>query len=123
MHKSVIDLYRSFSERGYFDQYLGKNCVDGRETAAAGLNIAEYVRHVTGNDHLWPIDEYCERYTEDDVRVLMAFLRDHVSKPLQQGAWLHVYGNCGYHYEQFDRAAGRAEFDREELLFKRSVHD
>jgi hypothetical protein len=47
-------------------------------------------------------------FEEEDLFDVIEFLFDRCSKPTD-GTY-HSYNNCGWHYEKFDGAAGRAEF-------------
>ncbi len=106
------DVYQNFDRLDYFQEAFGKHCVDeGHIPGRAGSDIGMYVFRKLRKAGLWPIVENMPNYSEDDVFDVLEFLYDLVSKPLE-GRY-HSWDNCGYHYNTFDRNAGREEFRRE----------
>lgn len=57
---------------------------------------------------LWPIPDRIHSYSEDDLFDIIELLHDCVSKGVD---WrYHSWGECGWHYETFDQAAGQNDF-------------
>ena len=61
---------------------------------------------------LWPIQNKCDFYSEDDLFDAIEFLHDCVSKPVD--GWRHTFNDCGWHYRTFSQDTGRQEF-RDEI--------
>lgn len=70
---------------------------------------------------LWPIQDKCLEYSEDDLFDVIEFLFDHISKPVD--GHYHNWNQCGYHFESFDQEAGRQEFRSKINEFLRDYKD
>lgn len=106
------DCYLSFSHREYFQEAFGYTCVDAGEIPGTlGTDIEAQMYRKLRKENLWPIYDRCLEYTEDDLLDVIEFLYDYVSKPVE--GWHHTYSGCGWHYNKFDREAGRIEFQAE----------
>ncbi len=102
-------LYNDFEGRGYFQETFGYYCVDAGEVPGkAGNDINAYLVLKLRKDNLWPIDEKCSKYDESDLFDVIELLYDHVSKPLS--GMHHTYGDCGWHYDTFDKQPGQDEY-------------
>ena len=111
------DLFLRFEGKGYFQMSFGYNCVDaGFVPGNLGHNIDGQILRKLRKSNLWPVDERCRSYSEDDLFDILEFLHDYVAKPLD--GHYHNYAGCGWHYETFDQQSGRDEFTTEvnELL-------
>ena len=114
------ELFVAFSEKGYFQEAFGYDCIDagdaGYVPGKLGSNIEAYLLRKLRKTNLWPIPEKCVEYSEDDIFDVVEFLYDCVSRPVD--GYYHSYGECGWHYKEFDQANGRNEFRLEinELL-------
>ena len=111
------DLFQRFSTDGYFQEAFGYECVDdGHVPGLLGFNIGIHILYRIRKLDLWPIDEKCLHYSEDDIFDVIEFLFDHVSRPVD-GKY-HKWNNCGWHYESFDSEGGRTRYLKEinELL-------
>jgi hypothetical protein len=101
-------LYRDLRHEGYFDQYLGSYCVDlgnvGGLIKTLDLDILLKLR----KQGLWPVDEVCQSYSEDDLLDVIEYLFTVVSKPIDGS--MHAYSNCGMHWETFNKKEGEAVF-------------
>lgn len=107
--KLFLDLYDDFVARGYFQQSFGFDCVDqGWVPGTLGDDISAQMRLRIRKDHLWPIPDKLEEYSEDDLFDVVEFLYDHVSAALD-GTY-HSFNDCGMHYNTFDRTAGQVSF-------------
>lgn len=103
------DLYVSLSEKCYFQEACGYYCVDSGDIAGTlGIDIEAQMFRRLRKPNLWPINEKCTTYSEEDVFDVIEFLYDHISKPIE--GYYHSYSNCGWHYSTFDREVGRREY-------------
>jgi len=112
LRRLFVSVYTLFEERGYFQQHLGINCVDGFIAGTVGTDVEMYVLRKLRKDKLWPIWMYSDAYTEDDVFDIIEFLYDYASKPTDKGSY-HDWNECGYHYTEFDAVRGKNEFRSE----------
>lgn len=110
----LISVYQDFRNRGYFDQYIGKECTDGFIEGKIGSDIQSYILRKIRKVKIWPIADRYLFYSEEDFFDIVEFLHDHISKPLEDGATFHGWDNCGNHYSKFDKGAGELEF-RDEI--------
>lgn len=110
--KLFFVVYCDFDGKGYFQEAFGYDCVDaGWVPGKLGTNInAHFIRRLR-KDNLWPIEEKYEQYNENDLFDVIEFMYDHVSKPIS-GRY-HSYGDCGYHYDTFEKRPGQDEFRQE----------
>lgn len=107
--KIFVSLYEEFVRAQYFDEFFGKDCPDGMDPGKVG-EIHSYVLRKLRKDNLWPIQEKCLEYSEEDLFDMIEFLFDHISKPLQEDAYFHQFSGCGYHYKNFDVKAAQEEY-------------
>lgn len=105
-------VYLQFREKQFLDEGLGFTCVDaGLIAGTAGQDPGVFfMRHLRKN-HLWPILDQLDIYSEDDLFDVIELLYDLVSEPTE-GTY-HSYSNCGMHYEKFNQPAGQAKFRSE----------
>jgi len=116
--KLFKDFYLGFLEVGYFQEHFGYYCVDEGDVAGKlGSNIDAQIFSRLKKDNLWPINEKCERYSEEDIFDIIEFLYDHVSKPLEKEVHHHTFNNCGDHYKFFDKESGQQEFREQINIF------
>lgn len=108
------DIYLSFLHRDYFQEAFGYTCVDlGDVPGKLGDDIeAQMVRNLR-KAHLWPIQERCLEYSEDDLFDVIEFLYDWVSVPVPQDSDYHSWNQCGWHYSEFDKQSGREKLRQE----------
>ncbi|MDX2137365.1 MAG: hypothetical protein SF123_04665 [Chloroflexota bacterium] len=108
------DLFSRFNEQHYFQQAFGYECIDdGNVPGTLGTGIEFAMLRAIKKPNLWPIEERCLDYTEDDLFDVIEFLYDNISKPVPRDGDYHSWGNCGWHYKVFDENAGREEYRRE----------
>jgi len=106
------DLYKNFLQKEYFQEAFGYDCVDaGRVSGTLGEDIEAQIRRRIRKSNLWAIHTAYVGYSEDDVFDVIEFLYDYVSKPIE--GFFHDFNNCGWHYDIFDKEAGRQEFRNE----------
>lgn len=103
------DFYLEFLNQDYFQEDFGYYCVDAGEVSGKlGSDIEAQMFRAIRKPDLWPIQEKCKSYSEDDLFDVIEFLYDHVSKPID--GYFHSYNDCGYHYDTFDKKTGQQEF-------------
>jgi hypothetical protein len=103
-------VYNALCGEGYFDEYLGFYCVD-RDVIPGKIKSPEsdLLLH-TRKDHLWPIHNQLDTYSEDDLFDVIEYLFTATSKPLT--GTMHAFNECGMHWETFDKRQGELEFCR-----------
>ncbi|MBC9786213.1 hypothetical protein H1S01_17255 [Heliobacterium chlorum] len=102
-------IYSQFNEKDYFQESFGYVCVDdGDVPGTLGADIEMYFFRVLRKPDLWPITENHINYTEDDLFDVIELLYDLISKPVS-GRY-HSYGDCGWHYDKFDKTTGQREY-------------
>jgi hypothetical protein len=107
--KLFFKIYSEFERNGYFQEAFGYYCVDADYVAGSlGEDVGAYFLIKLRKDNIWPISESYQNYTEEDLFDVIEFLNDYVSKPIE--GYHHTYGNCGWHYNTFDRRSGQREF-------------
>ncbi|WEK45785.1 MAG: hypothetical protein P0Y56_12195 [Candidatus Andeanibacterium colombiense] len=109
LRELLFSAYQHYDHSGYFVEAFGFECVDsGFDPGSVGSNVAAYAKLALERPNLWPLDTQHGHYDEDDTFTMIEFLYDHISKPRSKS--MHGWNNCGYHYSDFDRDEGRAEF-------------
>lgn len=115
LKEMVFSVWQSFSDRGYFQEYLGIFCTDGHIPGKAGENLEGYILLHLRKANLWPFADKYKQYTEEDLFDMIEFFFDHASAPVDKTPYYHSWGNCGYHYNYFENIGlGSLEF-REEI--------
>jgi hypothetical protein len=103
-----LQIYEDLRSEGYFDEYLGWYCVDIGEVAghikSPSLDILIKLR----KDYLWPIDQKCPQYNEDDLLDMIEYLFTIASKPVE--GHYHSFSNCGMHWHKFDKQEGEVHY-------------
>jgi hypothetical protein len=104
--------YDHLCSAGHFQEVFGFHCVDaGFIPGSAGADGEAFFFRKLKKRNLWPIANHIETYSEDDLFDVIELLHDCASKGLEGRH--HTYAECGWHYDTFDRAAGRNEFRTE----------
>ena len=103
--RSYIQLERD----GYFTEALGYDCVDIADHIEGEIKDIdlEILLAVRKRD-LWPVQKFATGYSEDDLFDMIEFLSQIVSKPID--GRMHTWGNCGMHWETFNKAEGQREY-------------
>ncbi len=115
LRKLFLVTYNKLEDDGYFQRYFGYNCVDqGDVVGELGYDIDSMIFLALKKEHLWPLREKLEYYSEDDFFDMIEFLHDHCSKPLS--GYNHQYNSCGYHYDTFNDHDGQMDF-REKINY------
>jgi hypothetical protein len=109
LKKMVLTVYQDFFGKEYFQEAFGFSCIDaGDVPGSLGRDIEAAVMFKLRKSNIWPFTAYEGFWEEDDVFDVVEFLYDHISKPTK--GHFHSYGECGWHYEEFDGDTGKAEF-------------
>jgi hypothetical protein len=93
-------VYLDFLKNDYF--YKNSGDVPGK----LGADLEAQMLIKLKKPDLWPIEEKCNNYSEDDLFDVIEFLYDNVSKPID----LRFPKNGNYYYETFDMETGKQEF-------------
>ena len=102
------DLFMDFSEREYFQESFGYDCVDqGFVPGSLGAHIEAQIYRRLRKDNLYPFNKIPE-YSEEDLFDVIELLYDLVSKPID--GYEHTYSSCGWHYHTFNKLEGQKEF-------------
>lgn len=114
--------YTDFTNKEYFQQALGKYCVDeGQIFGFVGSDIDLYFLRKLRKQELWPIQDKYKDYSEDDIFDVIELLYDLISKPIDGN--YHSWNDCGWHYDTYDKETGRKEFLEEINKILKDYHD
>lgn len=70
-------IYSDFQDRYYFQKAYGYDCVDaGFVPGTTGRDTEAYFVRKLRKDHLWPIEENIDHYSEDDLFDVIELLFD-----------------------------------------------
>ena len=94
-------VYLDFLKNDYF--YENSGDVPGK----LGSDIEAQMLLAIRKPDLWPIEEKCDNYSEDDLFDVIEFLYDRVSEPIHR---YDEWSNHGDSYDTFDRETGKQEF-------------
>ena len=101
--------FDQLESEGYFQKYLGFQCVDaGFVPGSIGTDLEAELLLTLRKPNLWPVHSTIDDWSEDDLFDMVEFLYDHISKPTKRH--FHDYSGCGWHCSEFDRDAGRLEY-------------
>lgn len=103
-----VRIFNQLSDNGYFSEALGYDCVNTGHVPGLLGDVELAMRLSIRKKSLWPIHEYSSGYSEDDFFDIIEFLFQHVSKPME--SYYHDYYDCGMHWSNFDKIAGRNEY-------------
>ena len=101
-------VYGELRSEGYFDEAFGSFCIDLGPTPGKIKDMELAMLLAFRKKNLWPIEEKLNKYTEDDLFDVIEFLHQNVSKPID--GTMHNYGDCGMHWETFNKAEGQKLF-------------
>ncbi|WP_414730262.1 hypothetical protein [Zhongshania aliphaticivorans] len=108
----TIDLFvRVFDQLkgdGFFDEAFGFYCVDGDYIDGTVKDVELEMLLNIRKKNLWPISDNALNYSEDDFLDVIEFLHQYVSKPID--GTMHSWGDCGMHWETFNKNEGKKEF-------------
>jgi hypothetical protein len=119
VRQMVVGVLDRFRDEGYFQEAFGYDCVDaGEVTGTLGSFPDAYFLRTIHREDIWPywfstnLVPRWEQWDEDTLFDVVEVLHDLVSRGVE-GRY-HQYNHCGWHYDEFDRAAGQREL-RDEL--------
>jgi len=108
----TIDLFvRVFDQLkgdGFFDEAFGFYCVDADYIDGTVKDVELEMLLTIRKKNLWPISDNAFNYSEDDFLDVIEFLHQYVSKPID--GTMHSWGDCGVHWETFNKNEGKKEF-------------
>jgi hypothetical protein len=107
----IASVLTSFEQRDYFQEWFGKNCVDGNSEGKAGSDPAAFVERRTFRDDIWHPASRWRDWDRDALFTAVEFFYDYVSKPTD--GYNHDYANCGFHATGFDAAPARTDYRTE----------
>lgn len=103
-----VKVFDSLIIDGYFDENFGFWCIDNHHIEGNIKDIELEILLKIRKKNLWPIKNNIQNYTEDDLFDIIEFLYFYISKPIE-GKY-HDYGDCGMHWETFNKVEGQKEF-------------
>jgi len=112
LREFFVALYESFENKGFFQERLGINCVDGYIDGSVG-DVALYSFRKLRRKDLFPIWSRKDDLTEDEIFDVIEFLYDHVSQPVPSSGNYHSWNQCGNHYSEFVQGTAQEEFRNE----------
>lgn len=114
-------VYKKMLQEGYFQEAFGHfHSKLGRVPGTLGYDIEDSMLWKLRKQNLYPIEEKCNSYSEDDLFDVIEFLYDCVSEPISavtdESEWLKVEEQ--WLYTKFNKETGRHKFRYEinELL-------
>lgn len=133
--RQVVSVLDHFNGQDYFQEAFGYECVDAGEVPGTlGPDPAAALFRITGRHGIYPWwDEFIvdppsdgvffgeprmapmwSDWDPDTLFDVIEVMHDLVSKGIEKDSDYHAFDRCGWHFSQFDRAAGQAEY-REEM--------
>lgn len=112
LREFFVAVYELFENKGYFQERLGINCIDGYIDGSVG-DVALYSFRKLRRKDLFPIWSRKDDLAEDEIFDLIEFLYDHVSQPVPSSGNYHSWNQCGYHYSEFIQGTAQEEFRAE----------
>lgn len=104
------ELYIDFTKKGYFQEAFGDYCVDAGEIPGyLGLDVEAQIFLILRKENMWPINDKCLKYSEEDLFDIIEFIYDNISKPID--GLYHDYDKS-WHYNKFDQNVGKEEFKK-----------
>jgi hypothetical protein len=107
-------LYNQFENKGYFQYYFGKKCVDidHYTLGKAEMDIKQKIAIRFGTERkLNPTSENIRNFSSDDVFDLVEFLHDYIAKPTSTHN--HNWNGCGLHVDEASVEQGQADWTAE----------
>jgi hypothetical protein len=109
LKRFFVSAYSGMVAEGLFQEWFGDICVDrGEIDGKAGRDVPLYVYGKLRQTGIWPIETNIFVCGQDELFDVIEFLFDHASAGVD--GHHHQFNDCGWHYDQFDRAAGQARF-------------
>jgi len=109
LKRLFLGLFTEIEDEGWFQEALGFECVDSGPTyGSLGRDIEGEVLLALRKENIWPIRQFLDNYSEDDLFDVIEFLYDQVSKPTKRQ--YHNWNECGWHCSEFNQRAGQTEY-------------
>ncbi len=109
LKRFFVNAYVGMVADGLFQEWFGDICVDrGVIDGKAGRDVSLYVYAKLRQTGIWPIESNIYVCGQDELFDVIEFLFDHASAGVD--GHHHQFNDCGWHYDQFDKAAGQARF-------------
>jgi len=100
-----VDLFKAVYLDFLKNDYFYENSGDVPGKLGADIEAQMFIK--LKKPDLWPIEEKCNNYSEDDLFDVIEFLYDCVSEPIHR---YDEWSNHGDYYDTFDRETGKQEF-------------
>src|SRR6185312_9921346 len=85
LKRLFLGLFTEIEDEGWFQEALGFECVDSAPTyGSLGRDIEGEVLLALRKENIWPIRQFLDNYSEDDLFDVIEFLYDQVSKPTKR---------------------------------------
>jgi hypothetical protein len=108
LKRQLFSALDDLTENEYFQEVFGKDCPDDADAVGtAGPDLDAWWFRQIRREQVWPCSKFGENYDEDTLFDVIEVLHD-VASEGRNGSY-HDYGGCGYHYSEFDSAAGQAQ--------------
>lgn len=104
--EDFFELVEELQESGYFPKVLKKDCVDDPVDLD---DVRKTIRRATKLDVKWPMsagDIFA--LSDGAVYSLVEYFHDQAQRP--RTATLHSYGDCGLHYQSWNRESGQSVY-------------
>jgi hypothetical protein len=109
LKRFFVSAYNGLVVEGLFQEWFGDICVDrGVIDGKAGEDLPLYVYGKLRQTGIWPFETNIFSFDQDEVFDVIEFLFDHASVGTE--GYHHQFNDCGWHYSQFDQAAGQTTF-------------
>lgn len=114
--RRFVILTRDLHDRGYFEKFFDKDCVDN----PAEVDPAELIEDRLGVPELWPLDPARLAADPDLFCDVVEVLHDFAARPIERN--MHRFDGCGWHHTKFSIPVGRRIYRwRVNQLLERSV--
>ena len=113
LRRIVFSAWDDLSRRDYFQEAFGYNCVDqGVVDGSVGQDVDAFFLRTLLRDNVWPYRANEPTYDADTLFDMIEVLHDLVSEPIPRpnGADYHSWSDCGWHYQNFNRAKGQEHY-------------
>jgi hypothetical protein len=98
-------------DQDYLQEWFGYECVDSGQTPGLlGTRPADRIALETGRTDLWPVQDHYESWDRAGFFDAIEYLAGRVSQGLPDSGGYHSYGDCGWHYSQYDHQPAFANY-------------
>lgn len=111
LRRHFFSTFKELDSLDYCNEHFGTHCVDvGNISGTLGTDIKGAILLILKRQNVWPFEAHYSSWNEAELFDVIEFVFDHVSKPMEEGATYHDWGECGWHYIKFDGIAGQELF-------------